>query len=66
MTAAAIALLIAAMMDGKPASPSATTPATPCGPAFRRSESPLKSALADKTVRACAARDLREAARSMP
>ena len=62
MTAAAIALLIAAMMDGN-ASVAQRNDACYALRGQRSAEvvSALKSALADKTVRACAARDLREA-----
>jgi HEAT repeat protein len=59
---AAIALLIAAMMDGN-ASVAQRNDACYALRGQRSAEvvSALKSALADKTVRACAARDLREA-----
>jgi HEAT repeat protein len=62
MTAAAIALLIAAMMDGK-ATVAQRNDACYALRGQRTAEvvSALRNALADKTVRACAARDLREA-----
>jgi len=62
MTAAAIALLLAAMMDGN-ASVAQRNDACYALRGQRSAEviSALKSALADKTTRACAARDLREA-----
>ena len=62
MTAAAIALLIAAMMDDK-GSVAQRNDACYALRGQRSAEvvSALKGALVDKTVRACAARDLREA-----
>jgi HEAT repeat protein len=62
MTAAAIALLIAAMMDDK-ASVAQRNDACYALRGQRSVEvvSALKNALSEKTVRACAARDLREA-----
>jgi HEAT repeat protein len=62
MTAAAIALLVAAMMDGK-ATVAQRNDACFALRGQRSAEvvSALRGALADRTVRACAARDLREA-----
>jgi HEAT repeat protein len=62
MTAAALALLVAAMMDGK----ATVAQRSDACYALRGQHSPalvaaLRTALDDKTLRACAARDLREA-----